>query len=721
MLLNEEKAFESIPEGSVFALDIGTRTIIGLVGVQKNNGFLVKAAEIIEHESRAMVDGQIHDIEKVVCGVKKVKEALENKLGYKLTRVSIAAAGRVLKTCRVIVSRDIEEGQEIDEQFVSALELEGIHKAQQEIDSDSSNKEREQYYCVGYSVVHYFLNDYVITNLTGHKGNRAGAEILATFLPQTVVDSLHTVIARAGMQVDYMTLEPIAALNLAIPQELRLLNLALVDIGAGTSDIAITRSGTVVAYSMVPMAGDEITECIAQHYLVDFNTAEKIKITINTNDSVVFKDILDNEICATAEEVHEIISPVIDKLAKTIAEKIIEYNGDKAPNAVFLVGGGSMTKGLCPAISKLIGLPDSRVAVRNRSMAKNIELQEDKLNGPDGITPLGIIVTAVMANGQDFYSVKVNGSKVRIYNSRKMTVSDALILADIKPEELLCKSGNNLKFYVDGKERIVRGGFGKPAEIYVNNEKSRLNSSISPGDDIIVIPAENGADGKAVAADLLEDIEPVTLVVNQITHKVYPRIYINGKEVLPETPVKEGDKVEIIKAYTLDKLSKIFNIDLQHYNFTVNGEPYGGKTIIGPGDYVEANFSSADRFKEEKQEEKEKEEQEKEIEIETEKEKEKDEDTVAKPGKDDVPDIKTLLKEVEHNLAKRDGITVKVNGELITIPPKNTEYLFIDVFNYIDFDITVPRGIIQLRINGKKANYTDIIKSGDLIDIYWED
>ena len=75
-----------------------------------------------------MVDGQIHDIEKVVHSVKTVKESLEKKLGFKLHKAAIAAAGRVLKTSRVTVSREIEEGQEIDQQLISALEMEGIQR-----------------------------------------------------------------------------------------------------------------------------------------------------------------------------------------------------------------------------------------------------------------------------------------------------------------------------------------------------------------------------------------------------------------------------------------------------------------------------------------------------------------------------------------------------------------------------------------------------------------
>lgn len=84
--------------------------------------------------------------------------------------------------------------------------------------------------------------------------------MVATFLPSEVVDSLYAVMQKAGLEVASMTLEPIAALNAAIPADLRLLNLALVDIGAGTSDIAVCRDGSVVGYTMATVAGDEITE-----------------------------------------------------------------------------------------------------------------------------------------------------------------------------------------------------------------------------------------------------------------------------------------------------------------------------------------------------------------------------------------------------------------------------------------------------------------------------
>ena len=711
MKVDKEISSSPMPDDVIFALDIGTRTIIGVVGVQKDGRFLVHAAEMIVHESRAMLDGQIHDIDKVAQGAAKVKDALEKRVGFKLTRVSIAAAGRVLKTCQIKVERDVEEGKEIDQQFVSALEMEGIQKAQFEIESSLPSSEKDQFYCVGYSVVTYYLNNYVISSLTGHKGHKAGVEVLATFLPQTVVDSLYTVMNRIDLEVTFITLEPIAALNLAIPKDLRLLNLALVDVGAGTSDIAITKSGTIIAYAMVPIAGDEVTEAIAQNYLVDFETAEKIKMSLSgKEEDIVFTDILDNEVRTKADEIIGVTSSVIENLARTIAEKILDLNGGKAPNAVFLVGGGSQSSGLCEAISTAIGLPKDRVAIRNRSIAKNVDTDESILDGPDSITPLGIFITTAITKGQDFYYVTVNDKKIRMYNVRKMLVSDALILAGFDPDQLICRSGKSLKFKLNKKDRTVRGNMGKPAEIYLNDKVSGLNNTIGPGDKLTVVPAEKGRDGAIIAKDLAEEYEPIYIKFNDQTDTIKPKILINDIEATLDTSIKHGDRVDIINDYTLLDIAKLFELDPLVSEFTVNGEPADMEIVLKPGDQIlvvpkKYQNTSFDEIK--KMTEKAIDSEEKESHI---------------PEEDPKPaSIQDVLRQVEQKLAERDGINVYVNEKCVNLPPKKTDYLFIDLFNFIDFDLTSPKGIIMLKINGNDANYTDKIKSGDKIKIYWQE
>ena len=95
----------------------------------------------------------------------------------------------------------------------------------------------------------------------------------------------------------------------------RLLNIALVDIGAGTSDISVTRDGSIIAYGMIPLAGDEITELIVQSYLVDFNTAEQIKLSSGMEDQVTYKDIMMIEHTIPSKDVWKLTEPVVDKLS----------------------------------------------------------------------------------------------------------------------------------------------------------------------------------------------------------------------------------------------------------------------------------------------------------------------------------------------------------------------------------------------------------------------
>ena len=198
---------------------------------------------------------------------------------------------------------------------------------------------------MGYSTVKFFLNDEVFISLEGHKANKIGEDIIVTFLPEDVVDGLYAAVGQAGLSVANMTLEPIAAINVAIPENYRMLNIALVDVGAGTSDISITRDGSIIAYGMIPHAGDELTEVIVQHFLVDFNMAESIKLQSTTGDTVTYKDIMSIEHTIPAEDVWEVVAPVVDNIAHEVSAKIIELNGDKTVSACFVVGGGGKIHG----------------------------------------------------------------------------------------------------------------------------------------------------------------------------------------------------------------------------------------------------------------------------------------------------------------------------------------------------------------------------------------
>ena len=169
----------------VFGLDIGTRNVVGTVGYRtEEEEFIVVAQYMTEHQTRAMLDGQIHDIGRVAKTIKRVKEELESQIGQPLSEVCIAAAGRVLKTVTTHISYDFAEETIVDGEDIHTLNLLGIERAQDIL--KEKNDTRYKFYCVGYSVVKYYLNDDVFSNLEAHKADRIGEDVIVTFLPEDV-------------------------------------------------------------------------------------------------------------------------------------------------------------------------------------------------------------------------------------------------------------------------------------------------------------------------------------------------------------------------------------------------------------------------------------------------------------------------------------------------------------------------------------------------------
>lgn len=653
----------------IFSMDIGTRSVVGIVGYHDGERFVILAHEVEAHKERAMYDGQVHDIELVAKAASMVKQRLEDKLSIKLKNVAIAAAGRSLKTHKVLLERSTDPGVEIDRETISSIEIEAIQKAQMEIE-ETHHEDGQQYYCVGYAVVSYYLHGNIIGNLEGHKASSIGIEVLATFLPKIVVDSLYSVISRIGLEVSSLTLEPIAAMNVSIQSNLRLLNIALVDIGAGTSDIALTKNGTVFAFAMVSNAGDEITEMLAETYLLDFETAEKTKISLSKKGKIKFKDIMGITHQINSEDALKSISPAIEGLAKDICTKILEYNG-KAPSAVFMVGGGSQIPGLSEQIAENLQLVVERVGVRKTSIIKDIVINDQKLAGPEFITPIGIAVTAYMNRQKDFLSVSVNGKTVKLFNSKSLTVADALILVGFNPRNLIGRRGTPVTFTLNGETITVKGEPGEPAQIYVNSTTASLDKVLASGDRIVIDPAIDGNSPELYIRDYMERQKGKIVYVNETERKLSPLAKVNGQIKDFDYKINDQDSIEIKSIDTIEELLKVLDINSSDNFITINGEDAEIYSIIHNGDHIiidEINFSAAQ----------------------------------------------------EAAVTVHNTIVVTVNGKQVVIEQNKDKMMFLDIFNHIDIDVTKIKGIYALKLNGNNANYTDLIKSGDIIEINWE-
>ncbi|WP_129596147.1 cell division protein FtsA [Anaerophilus nitritogenes] len=651
---------------AVFSLDIGTKSITGIVAKKQDEKFIIVDTEIMEYSERAMYDGQIHDIDKVALAAKIVKEKLEERLGFPLTEVAIAAAGRALKTHRVQVSMEIDSTKEVDQAMIQSLEIEGIQKAQTILDGE--NMKDVKYYCVGHTVINYYLNGSMITSLKGHRGDKIEADILATFLPHVVVDSLYAVMDKIRLEVVYLTLEPIAAIHVAIPPKVRLLNLALVDIGAGTSDIALTQDGTIISYAMASVAGDEITEAIAREFLLDFDTAEKLKIDLNQNESHTFEDIVGISYTMTTEEIIKKIAPSIENLAREISQKIIEYNG-KAPSAVFCIGGGSQIPTLTQYIAEDLGLKKERVVVRGTEIIQNIEFLCEKLQGPEFITPIGICMISTKEQDENFIKVGVNEKTVKLFQTKELFVSDALIKAGISAKQLIGRRGKSLNIFINGEKKSIKGTFGESSKIYVNGKLANLDEKINHMDQIIFHPSVDGEDGALSLKDFIEDIGVVRF--NNLDIQLVSNVLINEEKKDMDYIFEDDDKITTMEIYQVSDVLNKFNIEEDKYDIYVNGIETDSNWIL------------------------------------------KNKDEIVICEKKEKIDKQTVS-------VNEDTIKIIVNNKEIEMLKKGKEFIFVDIFDYFDFDRTKAQGTLIMELNGERAAYTDSIQDGDRIEIYWK-
>lgn len=686
-------------EDLIFSLDIGTRTVIGTVGIVKDKKFQVIAEKYTEHEERAMVDGQIHDIGLVAKAVNKIKTELEDEIGLTLNNVAIAAAGRFLRTAEVKTEIEIDEDKEIDNDLIRSIELTAVKKAEEEVNKDTEGK----LYCVGYSIKSYYLNGYAMSNLLSHKGHSAAAEVIATFLPRSVVDSLYTVIRKVGLNVNNLTLEPIAAMEAAVPKNLRLLNIALVDIGAGTSDIAISSKETISAYGMVPIAGDEVTEVIAQNYLVDFNTAEVIKRKCTTEDDIKYTDVLGIDAAVKAEEVKKVVKPTVEKLTDEVSKKIVELNGGKAPNALFLVGGGAHTPLIKELIAEKLGLQIQRVAVKGRDSVTDCTCTDNSL-GSTGVTVLGIALVAIRRLGNDFIDVMLNDSIVSLFNSRVHSVMDVVVQSGINPKLLMGKNGKNIRFTLNGDKRVAFGTVAKNAEIKVNGVISNIDSLIKENDKIEIKYAENGVDAHPLIKNYVNKLYSVGFYVDDNIINLEPIFLINGEKVSLDSDIHDEDEVETIYPETLLHYIRYFDMDLNK-EYYLNNKKLNDDYIINEGDRIYTYKESSKGVDEYAAEAMDEEMPKSDIKL------EKNEEV------EEIEEEKKIEETVESTV--NNDIVVVINDEPVKLTGKE-KYKFVDIFDFIDFNLTLPKGSLVLKLNGNNVGFFDELHDKDIIEVRWE-
>ena len=751
---------KKLTEPLVFGLDIGTRSIVGTVGYRTStNGFVVVAQESVEHETRAMLDGQIHDIQAVADTIIQVKQKLEQLIGRKLTDVCIAAAGRVLKTVVACAEMHFNYETVVTNEHVYSLDMLGVEKAYDLLRQEQQNDDIH-FYCVGYSVIRYYQNDYPITNLEGHKANTIRTELIATFLPDEVVDGLYAAVEKAGLYVANLTLEPIAAMNVAIPEKFRLLNIALVDVGAGTSDISITNDGSIIAYGMIPSAGDEITEALARHYLLDFGEAEKMKCQSTMRKQVTVHDIMGLSHKISSEEIAEVAEPVVREITTRVADRIKELNGGKPVSAVFVVGGGGKMMGFEETLADNLGIPKERVALRGSEVMGQIEFLQKNIKVDSLlVTPVGICLN-YYEQKNNFIFVTLNGERIKLYDNSKLTVVDAAMQMGYPNEDLFPKRGKALNYSVNGEKRMKRGEPGDSAVVNLNGKESALSGALSQNDKIEIKASTAGKDAVMTIGEIQEYHSAIHFIFNRKPITCPRFVQVNGELVSQYYEIQENDEIEILEYYTLEQV-------LEFMDIVCRGRAYVNNASADMETKVYDNFTIACEIKKEEpnyQElikeygegqvpeavlngEMQEAEQVAEGHI-TEKDMESGEISSQRQDAEDAKTDDSIPGNVTEDIPKGKGasdhqtaegalesqqpvsglqktspegveLPITVNGDPVILKNKK-EYILVDVLDFYPFDLSVAKGNrLETLINGVSSDFTSPVHENDEVKIYW--
>lgn len=375
----------------VVGLDIGTTKVVALVcNVEDGN---IEIIGMGKAPSRGLEKGVVVDIGETTASIKRAIEEAENMADVKIERVFAGIAGRHINSINnsgtVSISRDSRIIALEDVQRV-------IDNAQAvQISPDSQ-------------LIHVIPRQYIvdgqegITDPVGMTGTRLEVDVHIVTGSITAVHNIIRCVNNVGIEVEQIVLQPLASSYAVLNEAEKELGVALMDIGGGTTDIAIFRDGDIWFSKILPIAGEHITNDIAVGLKVSYEEADRIKIQEGlprlTDESAEEERI---EITTLAEEkkliskrkLAKIIEPRLEELFDLAMGEIEDVGyRDLIPAGIVLTGGTSLLKGLPEFVSERYD-----IAVRRGRNPTGIHGLRDIVESPIYSTVIGLVKYSVVS------------------------------------------------------------------------------------------------------------------------------------------------------------------------------------------------------------------------------------------------------------------------------------------------------------------------------------
>ncbi|MGY3053669.1 cell division protein FtsA [Pedobacter sp. UYEF25] len=381
----------------VVGLDIGTTKICVIVGRRTQHG-KIEILGIGKAESAGVTRGVVSNIQKTVHGIAQAVEVASGQSNVEIQVVNVGIAGQHIKSLqhRGILTRR-ELNNEISKKDIDKL-IDDMFKLVM---------------APGEEIIHVLPQEFTIDNEPGIKDpiGMAGVRLEANFHiisgQVTAVKNIMKCVVNAGLQTQDLILEPLASSESVLSDEEKEAGVALVDIGGGTTDIAIFHEGIIRHTAVIPFGGNSVTEDIREGCSVMRNQAELLKTRFG---SALAEENKENEIICVpglrGREPKEISVKNLAYVIQARMEEIIEHvyyeiksSGyeKKLIGGVVITGGGALLKHLSQAVEYVTGL-DCRIGYPNEHLSKYEEMPKaiyDDLKSPMYATSVGLLIKGI--------------------------------------------------------------------------------------------------------------------------------------------------------------------------------------------------------------------------------------------------------------------------------------------------------------------------------------
>lgn len=375
-------------EKIVCGLDIGTTKIACLVG-RKNEHGKIEILGVGKSDSIGVTRGVVTNIAQTVNSIKLAIDEAEKNSGEDIEDVIVGIAGQHIKSLQhrgIHTRKSLEE--EISQTDIDAL-IDDMYKLVM---------------LPGEEIIHVLPQEYIVDNEQGIKDpiGMAGIRLEANFHIITgqiaAAKNINRCVSRADLDMKEQVLEPLASSEAVLSEEEKEAGVVLVDIGGGTTDIAIFQDGIIRHTAVIPFGGNVITEDIKTGCTIMKNQAELLKVRFG---SAVAAENQENEIVCIpglrGREPKEISIKNLASIVQARMEEIIEHIYYEIKNSGFqdnliagivVTGGGSQLKHISQLFQYMTGM-DTRIGYPNEHLAGSIV---EEITSPLYSTGIGLVI-----------------------------------------------------------------------------------------------------------------------------------------------------------------------------------------------------------------------------------------------------------------------------------------------------------------------------------------